>query len=174
MPTSQDSRQGSPDSVSVLVPGSHPDLVLLTGIDDDELTHHPFVLVQEHMAVVHIRQVRVGVVLAAHEESVDAIRFEVDRVLAPAPRHRRGLAADAHLIARAHARLGAAPVVAVLRLLALGVLGELGDLALERGSLPWLGWSIGPYPLRSLIEEPCGLPTEWVGLLRGSPASGCG
>src|SRR5690625_7865292 len=75
MPTSQDSRQGSPDSVSVLVPGSHPDLVLLTGIDDDELTHHPFVLVQEHMAVVHIRQVRVGVVLEAHEESVDAIQI---------------------------------------------------------------------------------------------------
>src|SRR5699024_10023424 len=81
-------------STSALVPGSHPDLVLLTGIDDDELTHHPFVLVQEHMAVVHIRQVRVGVVLEAHEESVDAIRFEVDRVLAPAHRHRRGLTVD--------------------------------------------------------------------------------
>src|SRR5699024_3218644 len=51
--------QGSPDSASVLVPGRHPDLVLLTGVDDDELTHHPLVLVQEHMAVVHIRQVRV-------------------------------------------------------------------------------------------------------------------
>lgn len=43
----------------------HRNLILITGLDDDELAHHALVLVQQHVAVVHVRHRRVGVILEA-------------------------------------------------------------------------------------------------------------
>src|SRR5699024_512952 len=55
-------RHAVPAPGSVLMPRRthHPHLVVLTGLDHHELAHHPLVLVQQHVAVVHVRQVRIG------------------------------------------------------------------------------------------------------------------
>src|SRR5699024_1274123 len=78
------------------------------------------------------------------------------------------------LLARLRLRLDAAPGVDVIRLLPLQLLGELGDLALERGDLPGLGRSCLPFTLRGLLEELCGLRIDRVDRLRGSRGPGRG
>jgi hypothetical protein len=40
---------------------------------DDELAHHPVVLVLQQVAVVHVRHVRVGVVAEPHRQPVALI-----------------------------------------------------------------------------------------------------
>ena len=76
----------------VVIGPADGDLRLLAGLDDDELPHHPVVLVLQDVAVVHVRVVRVGV-LAEGDEQPDRLEGGyVDGVL-PAGDLRRGRAA---------------------------------------------------------------------------------
>ena len=147
--------------------------------------------------LVHERLVHVGVELVAHRPEtlqpvggqgvLELLGDGVERcplgdvaVLAAQlhvvqnPDERGQDATHGHLLARLRLRLDAAPGVDVIRLLPLQLLGELGDLALERGDLPGLGRSCLPFTLRGLLEELCGLRIDRVDRLRGSRGPGRG
>ena len=53
----------------VVMPLRHrPQVRLLPRLNHDELPHHPFIFVEEHVAVVHVRQGRIRVPAELHNE----------------------------------------------------------------------------------------------------------
>jgi hypothetical protein len=70
--------------VAVVVPGGAAGglLRLLPRLEHHELAHHPLVLVQEEVAVEHVRVPRIGVVLEGEQQPVGALRLQVHGVLA--------------------------------------------------------------------------------------------